>query len=134
MICILIHYYQFQITVINKDVPADIQIVHKVGIRNGNALASGLLIGIAYHLYAIAYLKRNRRGKNRRTHLRPFRIHKDSNAVGNRTHIRYQFLKTFATCMGRIHTYYVQTCVEQLFYKINIATLVRNRCNDLCLF
>ena len=45
-----------------------------------------------------------------------------------------QFLKTFATCMGRIHTYYVQTCVEQLFYKINIATLVRNRCNGLCLF
>jgi hypothetical protein len=55
-------------------------------------------------------------------------------AVGNRTHIGYQLLETFAACMSRIPTYYVQTCVEQLFYKINIATLIGNRCNDFCLF
>ena len=134
MVGILFHNNQFQVTVVDKDMTAHIEVVYKVGIRNGDTFAGSLPVGIAYHFYTIACLEGNRLVKDSRTHFGTLRIHEDSDAVGNRTHIGYQLLETFAACMSRIHTYYVQTCVEQLFYKINIATLIGNRCNDFCLF
>ena len=113
---------------------AHIEVMYKVGIRNGDTLTGSLQVGITYYFNTIAYLEGNRLGEDSRTHFGALRIHEDSDAVGNRTYIGYQLFETFTACMSRIHTYYVQTCVEQLFYKINIATLIGNRCNDFCLF
>ena len=134
MVRILFYNHQFQVAVVDEDMAADIQVVYKIRVGNGDTFAGGLQVGIAYYLYTVAYLEGNRLGEDSRTHFGTFRIHEDGDAVGNRTYIGYQLLEAFAARMSRIHTYYVQTCVEQLFYKINIAALIGNRRNDFCLF
>ena len=58
MVGILFHNNQFQVTVVDKDMTAHIEVVYKVGRRNGDTFAGRLPVGIAYHFYTIAYDQR----------------------------------------------------------------------------
>ena len=127
----LLYNNQLQVTVINKDMAVHIQVFDEMGIGYRDTFTGSLLLRVAYHLHAVARLERNGLSQNRRADLRSFRIHQDSDAVGNRTHIVNQLLGTFTAKMCSIHTYNIHTCIEQLLYKINITALVRNRCDNL---
>ena len=129
-----IHNNHFQITIINKDVYANGNIVHKVRVGNGNTLTGSFQIWITYDFHSVTDFVSDRIGTDGSTHLRAFSIHQDSYTVGHRTHIIYQHLRTFAAEMCRVHTHHIHTGFKQAFYKINIATLIRNGCNDFCLF
>ena len=91
------NHTKFQITIVNQNRTSDLQILHKIRIGNRNTFTTSFLFRIARHFHQIANMKRNRFlvYQSCRAYFRPLGIHENRNAIGNRTHIRNQFLKTF---------------------------------------
>ena len=93
----LFHHAQLQIPIINQDIAIHLKVMHKTGIRYSNALTSGFLCRIANNFHFVANLIRNRLTAcyGSSTHFGTFCVHQYGNAVGNLTHVGYQFFKTF---------------------------------------
>ena len=124
----------FQVAVIYQNVVAHLYILDKVGIGHADAFACGGLFGTSRYLYLVTGLERNGFGsQGSRTYFGTLCIHQYGNPIGDRAYIGYQLFETLAPGMGCIHADDIHARFEQFSDKVNLTTLVGNRCNNLCL-
>ena len=108
---------------------------HEVGVTHSNAVVRGRLVRLAYHLHPLTNLIRDSiplQGSG--SHLRPFGIHQDGDAVRDLAYIGDELVEPLAREVSRVHTHYVHARIEQAADKLHITALVRNRSDNFRLF
>ena len=130
----LAHYGQLQVAVVDEDVDASIDVAHKVGIADGDALAGGLTRGVADNLHTVARMEVDGLRRHGGTHLGALGVHQDGDAVGDGARVVDELVQPLEVQMRGIEADDVHPGLKELAYKIHLATLVGDGGYNLGLF
>ena len=103
---------------------AHIDIAHKIGIADRDALAGSLTFRITDNLHPIAHVEINRNLEGCGTHLGSFGVHQNGNAIGDGTRIIDKLVQPLKVQMRGIEADDVHPGFKELTYEIHLATLV----------
>ena len=122
----LVNHSHFQITIINQNGTANRQVMHKVPIRDCNAIVGCFQIRVTHHLNPVSRLESNRLLAciDRCTDLRPFGIHQNTNPFRDGPRIGDNTAQPLSRQMGCVETNDIHASLVQRIDEINVATLV----------
>ena len=136
VIVVFFEYTELQFTVVDEHDAVHRKVFGKIDIRHIDCVVRGKGIGISCHTHDVAGSKRDAsvvfdKGGS---HFGAFRIHENSDRIGNGPHVIYDTIEAFGIEVGRVHSHHIHTVFVKRAHEIYFATFIRNRGNNLGLF
>lgn len=135
IVFVLFEYTEFELAIVDEYHTVDREVFGEIDIRHVNLLMSSIGIGVTGHAHDIA----GRKGDGPvvldkgRSHFGAFGIHENGYRIGDSSHVVDNTVKPFGIEVSRVHSHHIHSVFVQRAHEVYIATLVRNRSDNLSL-